>query len=324
MKNITSIKLKGRELKPHKAIISPLLNSRTVLTNSPWNFVELWLKREKQRNALFYWNQAHEFHKASFGLPTQSAPLLHYYSFMNAVKALLTSKGIAFNQYHGIKAHSTGRNSRTINLRNEGVKISNQGILPSLSLYLGENEPVKIHSLQELLYNLPYIHRTYCLTYSSQTDMFIPVKDCQYVIDRSAKQAFLIAKLSKDFSTQHIINRFPTTFSLESKNKGQYLIKSSESATFSKPNRPTRTDLRNLTQLHQKLRLDLCYINGAQTLWYIKTKPSGPSRLSRFPVTITFAIMHRLSELCRYRPLELASFLSGQKNWLLSEFIEQS
>src|SRR4051812_26852549 len=29
-------------------------------------------------------------------------------------------------------------------------------------------------------------------------------------------------------------------------------------------------------------------------------------------------------EICRYRPLELASHLSGQKNWLLSEFIQMS
>ena len=34
--------------------------------------------------------------------------------------------------------------------------------------------------------------------------------------------------------------------------------------------------------------------------------------------------MHRLSELCRYRPHELAAHLAGQKNWLLSEFIQQS
>jgi hypothetical protein len=34
--------------------------------------------------------------------------------------------------------------------------------------------------------------------------------------------------------------------------------------------------------------------------------------------------MHRLSELTRYRPAELASLLNTQKNWLLTEFIEMS
>jgi hypothetical protein len=28
--------------------------------------------------------------------------------------------------------------------------------------------------------------------------------------------------------------------------------------------------------------------------------------------------------LCRYKPIELAAFLSGQKNWLLSEFIQMA
>jgi hypothetical protein len=39
---------------------------------------------------------------------------------------------------------------------------------------------------------------------------------------------------------------------------------------------------------------------------------------------MTLAAMHRLSELCRYRPIELASFLAGQRNWLISEFIQQT
>jgi len=34
--------------------------------------------------------------------------------------------------------------------------------------------------------------------------------------------------------------------------------------------------------------------------------------------------MHRLSEICRYQPLLLESLPAGQKNWLLSEFIEMS
>src|SRR5215831_7520082 len=50
---------KDRKLRP-KA-----LSSRNVLTNSPWTFVSLWLKRNrKPAAALFYWEQANEFYKA--------------------------------------------------------------------------------------------------------------------------------------------------------------------------------------------------------------------------------------------------------------------
>ena len=59
-------------------------------------------------------------------------------------------------------------------------------------------------------------------------------------------------------------------------------------------------------------------------MWYIKGEAKKAIRLRRQPTTLTLATMHRLSELCRYRPLELASLLAGRTNWLLSEFINMS
>src|SRR5260221_839427 len=157
----------GRVLGPHKAIQSARYDARTVLTNSPWEFVSLWLKRENKRDALILWNQSREFHEAASGLTLQSAPLLHYYSFMNATKALLAAKGIAFDPMHGIASDNLRGVSRKIKLSNEGVTIKQNGVLPALSTYFGETEARKKHSLKELLFNLPYIHRTYCLTYTS-------------------------------------------------------------------------------------------------------------------------------------------------------------
>jgi hypothetical protein len=103
MPDIVQLPLNGRRVKPHKCVISPLLGTRTVLTNSPWGFVALWLKRERKNDALFFWNQAQEFHTASEGMSLESAPLLHYYCFMNATKALLVAKGLPFDPHHGVK-----------------------------------------------------------------------------------------------------------------------------------------------------------------------------------------------------------------------------
>src|SRR5262249_47524890 len=97
------VRLDGRDLKLHKATVSPSLGAKTVLTNSPWEFVSLWLERESHTDAHFYWNQAREFHRASSSLAIQSAPLLHYYSFMNATKALLAAKGKAIDKRHGVR-----------------------------------------------------------------------------------------------------------------------------------------------------------------------------------------------------------------------------
>jgi hypothetical protein len=307
-------------MKPHKAAINPELKSRNVLTNSPWDFVELWLKKKKKKEALFYWNQAKEFHHASNGLPRQSAPLLHYYSFMNATKALLSARNIDFNEYHGITSTS-GDNG--ISLVTIGVRLKNNGVLPSLSDYLGETEVQKTYSLQELLFNLPYIHRTYCLTYQSQKDMYIPIKNAHFVCDKNTNRAYFTATLSADFSNVHILNRLPSAFEVES-TSNEYVIKSVESIPFSQPNRHNATDFQKLQTLHNVVRKELTYINGAETLWYLKSRVTGPLKINRFSTTLTLAAMHRLSELSRYKPLELDSFLSGQKNWLISEFIQQS
>lgn len=74
--------------------------------------------------------------------------------------------------------------------------------------------------------------------------------------------------------------------------------------------------------MHDELRTHLYYINGTQTLWYLKT--DGGHGIDRRPMTLTLAAMHRLSEVCRYRPSDLLSLLNGQKNWLLTEFVSMA
>lgn len=325
MTTLQTIKISGREAQLHKCVKSPNLASRTVLTKSPWQFVELWLKRHGKKEALFYWGQASEFGKASVGLPTQSAPLLHYYSFMNAAKAFLSAKGVAYSPYHGVKAHNMNGASSKISIVNEGVRILNNGIVPALSNYFGEQEATTTHSLQDLLFNLPHIHRTYCLTYPNQTEMFIPIVNPRFVYDAAANVVRLHAQISRNFQSHHVIRRIAPEFIADATaDPKSYEVVSAASRQFTRPLKPTAADLAALTSLQEALRRDLFYINGSETLWYLRSKVTGAKTLSRMPTTITLAAMHRLSELCRYKPVELSSFLGGQKNWLISEFIQQS
>lgn len=319
---IVPIRLNGRILQPHKAIIAPELGTRTVLTNSPWAFVSLWLKRHGRDDALFYWEQACHFFNAAAGLPLESSPLLLYYSFMNAAKALLTAKGVVLNPYHGVTGVPSTSPRGRIALSNEYVQIKQQGVLPSLSTYLGETETLTRHSLQELLFNLVYVHRTYCLTYVIQTDMFIPIVDSHYVIDTKSKAAYLRAKLSKDFAHARYHRRLPSTLTPEPSLNDVRAIRSTQSVVLTGRSLGSHSNKDKLASLNTSLRSDIHYINGAQPLWYVKARVAGPRRLSRFPLTLTLAAMHRLSELCRYKPMELRSILAGQKNWLISEFLE--
>jgi hypothetical protein len=284
--------------------------------------VSLWLKRESKGNALFYWDQAHQFYAAAAGMTLQSSPLLLYYSFMNATKALLVAKGIAFNEWHGVTGGAKRTPKNRIALSNENIQIKTQGILPALSLYLGETETQRSHSLEDLFFNLPFIHRTYCLTYKNQADMFIPLTECEYVMETKTKEVYFKAKLSKDFANARYHKRLPASLIADPAADDVRTIRSTLTATITGRSKWSLANKNKIASLNQALRADIQYISGAQTLWYVKGKVAGPRRLARFPLTITLAAMHRLSEICRYKPMELGSFLAGQRNWLLGEFIQ--
>lgn len=317
-------RFKGRDLKPHKAAVGAVFGKKTVLTNSPWEFVSLWLRRQGHDDAGFYWNQARVFHQASASLPVESAPLLLYYTFMNAVKALLLSRAVAFNPYHGLRAHNMRGAAPRITLSNEGVRIeANNNIAPALAGYLGDTQPTHTHSLQQIFYNLPFIHRTYCLTYTSQAELFMPLVDCEYSFDPGAHAVYFRAKLSRDYVGARFINRLPPSFVADPVGDGA-TIRSAASVPVARRIVREGAELTGVTNLHRQLRADLHYINGSQTLWYVKGTGGIPGRLARSPIVLTLAAMHRLSEICRYRPIELSAFLRGQQNWLLSEFIQMA
>lgn len=313
--SIVPVSLSHKRVSLHKAIVSPVFGQRSVLTNSPWTFVDLWLKRENKQSATFYWEQARNFYEASTDLPMHSAPLLLYYAFMNAAKALLEAKGIAYSPLHGVRIEVPTQQRRGISLAKLRIKIKPAGIAPSLSSYFGEVETQNIHSMEDLLYNLPFIHRTYGLTYTSRREMFLPLKNCGYFRDETDGHVFFRAELS-DVAISSVRNKLPRSLVLDS---ALGAIRSNDYVVWANSNRASKAEIQDLSKLNQKLRADLHYINGSETLWYLKT--TGTRRLERFSPTIVLAAMHRLSEICRYHPIELVAFMNGQKNWLLSEFV---
>jgi hypothetical protein len=98
----TVISHKGKALTLHKAVTSPHFNEKTVLVNSTWDYVDLWLKRAKKGEARFFWSQARSFHEATQNLPKTSAPLTAYYCFLNASKAFLLTRGHQFTAFRAL------------------------------------------------------------------------------------------------------------------------------------------------------------------------------------------------------------------------------
>ena len=92
-----SIKFQKKEICLRKPKINASLSSKTVLTDSTWEYVEIFLKSSNNNEALFYCEQARNFYEATKTLSIVSKPLTAYYCFLNATKALLTAKNIGYD-----------------------------------------------------------------------------------------------------------------------------------------------------------------------------------------------------------------------------------
>ena len=314
------VKIGTKGLSLRKAVRTPDFRMKTVLTVDPFNYVDLWLRREHKEEAQHYWRQARNFYRAALGLPIESAPLILYYCFMNAAKSLLASKGLVINPYHGVSFHQMrGANSKIV-LSNEGIRIKNDGIVPGIINYFSEAERSTTHSLEDVLYNIVCVHRTCCLSYANKPERFVPVQHALFVRDKITGEVHLSAKIVDGVDWPRYRRRLPSD--VVEVTGGPPAIRSATTVHWTTANQPTDMELDSLRQLNAQLRQSIHYINGAHILWYIKT--TGTFAIDRTPVTLMLAAMHRLSEICRYKPSELKSFLEGSKNWLLSEFVAMS
>jgi YaaC-like Protein len=300
--------------------ISPELGEKRVIASSPWEFVALWLKQQKQQNAIIYWEQAKSFFDAASNLPVESAPLPLYYCFLNAVKTLLEVKNISYRQYHGvsgldIRSATNGR----IRIDNEGLKIKNSGILPSLVDYLGETETKKQYNLGEVLSNLPFIHRAVSISYS-RGELFLRIRNPRYVTD-DAGNAWFRADLPEEHTHGQTISTLQSKFKFTRGDRSSY-IDTIDRFPWSGVRKPTKADILALKVFHKQTRLHINYIASANPLWYVKRELSSYTVIDRYNMTLIFLAMHRLSEIARYKPIEFIHILEGNRNWIIYEFVK--
>ncbi|WP_083938085.1 YaaC family protein [Paenibacillus daejeonensis] len=254
-----------------------------------------------------------------------SKPLTSYYCFLNATKALLTFRKVQYNLQHGVSGESiAGR----VNIQNERISIHPRGVLSGLSSYLRESitAPKESYTLKDVLYNLEYIHRAYNMTYSNQPELYIPVEDIRFVHDKERKIGWLEAVLEPHYSSQTTITKLEG-YSLDNyySNSNFYVIRRNKTFIWEAPrNAPTAVSVESFKRYYYKNRRNLRYIFSPNKLWYIKRSNLTNGLINKSTLTLTFAAMHRLSEMSRYDPNTLDKHLSNSAGWLLSEFITKS
>lgn len=289
----------------------------TVLTESPWDFIDFKLKNDKKRQALVFWSQARDFYNASKDLSLYSKPLTNYYCVLNATKALLASKSLTLGKSHGVTDPDKNLKDITkkgFSFNNERIKFLPNGNLAELLKYFDPSYTGgTTYKIKDLLGNLAFIHRSYNFTFNKVTENFPPAYDPRFVIFQNQQVAFRFGlKQQVRLSTPSHFN--VTTFSGKVDQEIVLFPKQPINVTNGKINSQS---MPAFEEFHSLVRRHFQFIHSGQRLWYFDN-----SQKFLYPsLAIIFALNHRFSELSRYSPFLLEKYLESKHGWLISEFL---
>lgn len=313
------LEISGKSIRLHGSIVNPDFRRPRVLCSDPWDFIALWLKKEHKNDALFYWDQARHFFLASRSLPDLSSPLTSYYCFLNATKALLASKSHPFKESHGVGGSTLEGHTA---LKNEAVDFQGAGILPELCRLLDEPDNAgKRFTLQDLLWQMPFIHRAFCLSFTSATELYIPLLNNCFIRRDRTKEAWFQAEIDRRYINAHTEKVIRPGFEL-SEIDGKYIIR--RKRRFKWSGRDLENSLTQFSTYHKQIRRRIIPIYSSENRWYLKKSVSGHDKLINSQIVLIYAAMHRLSELSRYDPLRLSKHFEVNHNWMLAEFIKSA
>lgn len=123
--------------------------------------------------------------------------------------------------------------------------------------------------MKDILYNLPFIHRAYCLTYTSESkkELFIPIRKHFFVQRSKSKETWFAAELDPEYSNGHILNEIQNKFERDPNFPEGYTVRYKKRFNWLSSDKER---IKKFECYHRKLRQDINYIAGLTRLWYIK------------------------------------------------------
>lgn len=352
---------KGRDLRMSKAYTNQDFAKPTVLTDDVFPYVTFFyashskaMKFKDSANKTkygnpnqykydFYWNQAETFYRAAKMLPFEASPVAAYYCMLNAAKSYLSYSSETaddFVEEFGMHGILEDNNDTGEDLANILVKHKQKGVFPLFAGSLDSDfETIwpcgtKSYSLESLLYNLPFVHRAYMMTYSTRDkkveELFLPLAagDMPKYYKGNDGKAYLCVDLEK----RHFLGNaqtLPNTViaSIHSDfnvlNGNGFRLIDSNGARYNSTS--ISGEIKSNTNQYRK---QFAYIRGSKRLWYMKRSQLTGTRdaevINLNTMTINMAAMHRVSEIARYKPEQLSRLMKSKENWLLHEYISKA
>ena len=149
--------------------------------------------------------------------------------------------------------------SGDVSLDKAEVIFLGSGVLNELSRYFDEDVTKHSISIKDLLYNIPCVHRTYVITYSSATELFIPINKLKFIRDDISSKAWI--QFSVESRYVNALKYAPKHYKRIPNNDSNECVMRKENSRFQWDiHSPITERLNLLSNYHSKVRKDVHYI----------------------------------------------------------------
>ncbi len=301
-----------------------------VVTSDPWAFLAhhatTKLPKDRERIALAYIEQAFDFFEATSNPQLGSKPLLHYYCFLNLVKAALLIKGVSLPTAvgHGISDPRVNRRQR---LRFTGQRVHITGrahdhsqLFPEFLQLLNAahllNSTCKVITM---LGNIPSIHRTFTQV-TGDDPIFLPVKRFDFM--HAGGQIWLRVVLNRHDKDVELVR--PTISRRQRFRRWLDLVHAPNPDEFWYETAPVQGRNRAVDRAIGTLATRISGVGAASILtstgyrMYLSASPPGTwcPRLAA-----SYAVAFYLGSITRYQPHDFDKIVAGGYRWLVEEFL---
>ncbi len=302
-----------------------------VVTADPWAFlrhlIDEQLANSTKGRATALVDQAFDFHEAATNPHLGSRPLLHYYSFLNLIKAALLYWGVPIpaNAKHGI-ADPRANTKTKVRLSGQKVKTfartqKHDRVFAEFVDFLG-GEAMKIHEYKvvDILEQIPFIHRTYSQA-TRKDSKLVAIQEIEVL--HSGAEYWARIRLRRNapgvrqaLSQVRSRQRFTRVF--------RQVTSSGEDEIWFESNveqgRTSGVDraIRDLALAVRSTGISALLSAKGGYRYYISTIAT---RIPLPHLAVPYAVMFYLGSVTRYQPDVFHKIIEGKYAWVVSEFL---
>ena len=223
---------------------------------------------------------------------------------VNAAKALLVVKNRPFTQLHGVSGQlAQARPRLSTNTSFSSSPALSPNCVGTLATPLTQGDRI---TLYDALYNLPFIHRAFTLTFRAAVDLYLPIVEPIYCRKDGSSEAWFSAYVDPKNVTKNLAAVLPKGFEIDKGFHDQCVIREKARSKWEGRAKSRTADISHLIAYHSRTRRHVVSVLASRPLVPLRGSRAIPltQQVPTPPHACHTSSPQRAFKVCTIVPLE--------------------